>query len=163
MNKIHLNFGKVIICSEIVSVVLLLISAIPLFNYDLLVDLIIPSHYNLMGEVDGWSDRSFFSSIFLIEVLLFVLCSICQLFPSIINIPFNINRKAPEVKAVLIRMASFSKMWLVSIFTVSIIFTYMNALGKTSVSPFPFCMILLGIMALSLIYYVIKLYKMRVH
>lgn len=154
-------YNRKILIYEVTSVILLLTSIIPLLDYNSLAGLRIPSHYNISGEVDGWSDRSVFLKIFVVELITFIVLCLAQRFPQLINLPFNVNRNNPEIRALLIEMTSAIKMWIMSVFTESIVFTYTNSIGGTQISPGALCLVLIGLMMAHLIYYCVRLYRIR--
>ena len=57
----------------------------------------IPSHFNFVGEIDAYSSKGSFLFVTAISVVLYLLVSISQLFPSIWNVPKKKNASAEDI------------------------------------------------------------------
>jgi len=64
----------------------------PLFN-SIDSDAILPVHFNLVGEVDGWGDSSVLWIIPPIALLLYIGLSILQKFPKVYNYPCEVTEE----------------------------------------------------------------------
>lgn len=78
------------------GVITLLIFVVVIWVYPSLPEKI-PTHYNFLGEIDGWGERSVVWWILAIEVSSFVLVSLLSFFPQVHNYPVKVtdeNREA---------------------------------------------------------------------
>lgn len=82
---------------EISSFLCLIWAFYPLFFYERLdAEILIPTHYNLLGEVDGWGDRSFLWSLPPIAFVVYIILSILQRYPEIYNYPVKVTKENTE-------------------------------------------------------------------
>ncbi len=107
---------------EISSFLCLIWAFYPLFFYKRLdAETLIPSHYNLLGEVDGWGDRSFLWALPSIAFVVYIILSILQRYPEMYNYPIKVTKKnAKSLHRLGVQLIRYIK--FITIF----IFAYLN-------------------------------------
>jgi hypothetical protein len=79
---------------EIVAIAALLGSFYPLLFYNTIdSDVLIPVHYNFLGEADSWGGRSALWHMPLLGLTLYIGLSILQKYPEIYNYPCKVTKK----------------------------------------------------------------------
>jgi hypothetical protein len=140
---------------EVVAIALLLGSFYPLLFYNSIdSNTLVPIHGNFFGEVDRWGDRSNLWIIPLIGLGLYILMSISQKYPTIINYPCKITEKnANYIYRMGVQLVRHIKVFITLTFTyISNIF-YRMAIGKDAkLNMFIVYMLFAGIFLLVIIY-----------
>ncbi len=77
------------------GVIILVVLALAIWTYPSLPEKI-PTHYNFLGEIDGWGEKSVVWWILAIEVSSFVLVSLLSFFPQIHNYPVKVTDENRE-------------------------------------------------------------------
>lgn len=155
MWKLRYNLFQKIL--EIITVVILVASIVYVAIRYSQIPVKIPTHFDLVGNPDGWGKKS---SIFLIvgaNVFLYIFMSICTFFPKMWNLPVKITEENQN------RIYSYAlDMLLVMKFIIVVSFTYMTV---CSMEGMPlgiwFTIIMLGAVFGSLIFYIIKMVRNR--
>jgi hypothetical protein len=69
----------------------------------------VPSHFGFSGQADAWSSKETMWLVPIVLAALYLLLSLTQRFPRMINIPFDIDRTDPEVRGLLALMMLWLK------------------------------------------------------
>jgi uncharacterized membrane protein len=64
----------------------------------------VPAHYGISGKPNGWHGKSFLLILPGIAAVVWIVITVSQRHPRLINIPFRIDRDSPEVQSVLRNM-----------------------------------------------------------
>ena len=151
---------------EIVAIAALLVGFYPLLYYNSIdSNAVLPTHYNIIGEIDGWGDRSILWTMALIGLTFYIGLSVLQKFPKIYNYPCKVTEQnSHHLYRLGVQLIRQMKVLLV------LIFSYANnsidrvAIGKT-IGPDGFIVsMFLLLMLLLLTIYIVKMmqYKSKV-
>ena len=116
-------------CLELLAAIFLLLSFYPLMRYGTLADIQVPQHYT-RGCVDIWSSREMFIYQALLFIAIYVLLTVCQFHPNMINIPFGGKRSVEAWASLGKSIARLLKVWCMAFFAFLSISSYRIALGK---------------------------------
>ncbi len=94
---------------------------------------LIPSHYNLRGEVDSWGDKSFLWYIVLANILINIFLYLLSKYPRIYNYPFPINESNQERVYTAASLFIRTLQLLITLIVSSIIFVTALAVEKIPV------------------------------
>lgn len=148
---------------EVLSFLGLIATCIPLFFYDSLGDKeLVPVHFNLYGEADGWGNRSdlwILPSLALFFYLGFFLFERCY---TKFNYPLKITeRNANLIYRLGVRLMRHSKLIAIFLFADCNISSFVIATGKsTRMTPF-ITMTLLLALFVTIFFYVIRMIRLR--
>ncbi len=78
----------------------------------------IPSHFNAAGQPDAWGGKNNLLLVPGVAAGLWVLLTILGRLPGIVNLPFKVDRSAPEVRAILMEMTAAMKATAMLVFAV---------------------------------------------
>lgn len=81
--KSNKSIGNIIL--EVVSVLALVGTWVPMFYYGALKGVQVPRHYNLAGVIDGWGGREFILVLAIITTVLYAIFTLCEKRPQCIN------------------------------------------------------------------------------
>ena len=142
---------------EILSLLCLIVTLYPLLFYsDISREVLIPIHYNMYGEADGWGGRHFLLVTPLISVGLYFLLSILERSSSKINFPFKVNSKNVDIFYRLrVRMLRHLKLFSMLIFAYMNISSYFIATGKGygELNKYIMIVLLAGVLVTVILYY----------
>lgn len=117
----------------------------------------IPAHYNALGVIDRWGDKSELLILPIISWVLYIMITVIQQFPSIWNTGVKVTEKnREEVYSIIRNMIDILKLVIVCSFT----YITINSIYGIELS-FWFLPIELVIIFLPIIYFSIKLFKVR--
>ncbi|MDR1338628.1 MAG: hypothetical protein LBK58_00980 [Prevotellaceae bacterium] len=107
---------------EILSFLLMLCSLVPLLSYgEISGEDSVPIHYSINGQIDSWGDPSYIITLSLISLAFYVLLSVLQRYPKILNYPVKITPiNAEPVHRLGIALVRHLKLFL------ALIFGYLN-------------------------------------
>lgn len=119
---------------EIISLASLLWSCYPLLFYNKLSnDVMIPIHYNLKGEIDGWGGRDFLWILPLIAIVLYIGLTLIEKNHKNANYPFKVTKEnADFIYRLRIRLYRHLKLFSVLIFSYLNNSSYAIAIGNES-------------------------------
>ena len=144
---------------EIVSVLALLWSFYPLLFYGRLSDeTLIPIHYNLAGEIDGWGGRYFLWIIPLIALVFYIGLSVFEKYYKRSNYPYKVTEEnANHLYRQRVRLSRHLKVFSLLIFAYLNNSSYAIAVGKgAGLSKFIMIFLMAGLF-LSLIFFYLKM------
>ncbi|MFM7638826.1 MAG: DUF1648 domain-containing protein [Bacteroidota bacterium] len=128
-------------------------------NYTNLPDTI-PTHYNGAGQADGFGGKGNILTLPLIATVLFIGLTILNKFPHVFNYPTNITTdNALQQYTNATRMIRYLKFIIVVIFGLIALQTIRNASGQRSGLGVWFLPLTLGLIFISMTYFVIKSFK----
>ena len=144
---------------EIISLLALLWSFFPLLFYDRLGnDVLIPIHYNLAGEIDGWGGRHFLWIIPLIALVFYIGLSLFEKFYKRANYPLKVTeRNANYLYRQRVRLSRHLKVFSLLIFAYLNNSSYAIAVNKGSGLNKFVMIFLMGGLFLSLIIFYVKM------
>lgn len=90
------KYDKINRCLDIIGIVLVIILVIITFIYWGKAPDIVPTHYNLKGEIDAYGSKNTLFILLPIAVIMYVAIAILAKFPNIYNYPVEINQKNKE-------------------------------------------------------------------
>ena len=120
----------------------------------------IPTHYNGVGQADGFGGKATILTLPLIATVLFIGLTILNKFPHIFNYPTNLTQdNALRQYTNATRMIRYLKLIIVVIFGLIAFKTIQNANGEADGLGVWFLPMTLGLIFIPLTYFVIKSYK----
>ena len=148
---------------EVIAISALVWAFYPLlFYYNIDSDALLPTHFNLAGEADGWGGRSILWIIPPIALLFYIRLSVLQKFPKIYNYPCKITEQNADylykMGEQLIRHIKVSVVLMFAFVSNDI---YAVITGKLSSPNLLVIGILVAIMLLSIIIYIIKMKRYK--
>jgi uncharacterized membrane protein len=156
--KIHLTlFDKAL---ELVGLILFIgIWILTFMNYDELPD-IIPIHYNGLGEVDRYGEKSTILALPIVASVIFIGLTILNRFPHIFNYPIEITEQnALRNYRLATRLLRILKVIICLVFGMIILSTLNNIKGEQDGLVSWFLPIVLILFFIPTIYYLIKIVK----
>lgn len=147
---------------EVLALAALILVIRPLFYLQDLGDTLIPIHYNISGQADGWGASYHLWVLAAITLFLYILLSIVgRYYPHKINYPFEIaSEDAPRAYKYGVRTMMFLKFFLTSIFAYIANASVAIAMGDaTSLNHLVMVFLVCGMLA-TLIVFVIKLWRL---
>ncbi len=153
---IKLKHTKFQIFLEIISIIILIAMFAVLFLSWSNIPEKIPAHYNALGEIDRWGNKSELILLPVISVMLYLLLTVVCFFPSIWNVPTAITDKNRDfVYSNLLTMILLLKAFIL------VIFSYLNFNSmQTKALPIFFLPLLLFIIFGIIIFFVIRAVRM---
>jgi hypothetical protein len=141
---------------EIISLSGLVWCCYPLLFYNRLNGVLIPIHYNLAGEIDGWGGRCFLWIIPLIALVFYVGLSIFERYYKRADYPFKMTEKnANHLYRQRLQLSRHLKVFSVLIFAYLNNSSYAIAIGKgTELNKFGVILLMLGLFLLLIIFYI---------
>jgi len=122
----------------------------------------IPTHYNGLGQVDSYGNKTTIFMLPVIGTILFVGMSILNKYPHIFNYPTNITAdNARQQYTNATRMIRYLKFAIALIFSLKVFKTLQTATGKSGGLGTWFLPLELGLIFIPAIFYLIKSFKMR--
>lgn len=117
---------------EIVALAALLVNLFPLFVYSDLPERI-PSHFDLAGKIDGWSERSTILTLVGWSSMLYIGLSLIQRYAHKLKYDARIKpEKLPEAYRMNVRLFRCTKAFALVVFAVITIQTYAKAVWNTN-------------------------------
>lgn len=147
---------------EILSFFALIWACVPLLSYESLpADVQIPIHYNLLGLVDGWGDRSDLLSLLLITVLGYIVLSALEWCYKIYNFPIKVTESnANELHRLGVCLVRHTKLILMLMLAYTSNLSLAIAMGKgilyECIMP-----VLITVLFMTLIIFVVKMLRIR--
>ena len=118
---------------------------------------IIPIHYDVAGEADGFGSRNYIFTLPAISTILFIGLSILNNRPHLLNYPTEITTKnAPRLYQLASKMLRLLKLVLVIIFSIILIETIEYTKGHNKGLGIWFLPIMIVLISSPIIYYLIK-------
>lgn len=153
--KMKLKHTKFQIFLEIISILLLIgMFAVLILNWSNIPDKI-PGHYNALGEVDRWGNKSELLLLPMIGTILYLFLTVVCFFPSIWNVPTEITDKNRGfVYSNLLTMMILLKAFILVTFS----FLNLNSM-QTKALPVFFLPIFLFIIFGIIIFFVVRTIK----
>lgn len=142
---------------EILSLISLVVAFIPVLYYEQLGEgNILPIHYNVSGEIDGWGDRSYILIFLLVATVFYIALSICERFYTKFNIPFKVtSNNATPVYKCCIRLVRHIKLVCIATFAYINITSLAIAMGKgNNLNKYVMMLLVLAMLALVVAYYI---------
>lgn len=129
------NVGKIL---DLISIVIILISVIMTIKYWMNAPDIIPTHYSLLGEANGYGSKNTLFLLLGIEVVIYIGMSILSKYPQIYNYVVVINdsnrEKQYNMSTTFVRVM---KLELLIIFSyIQLIGVIPKTSGKSMMSPY---------------------------
>ena len=121
----------------------------------------VPAHYGISGKPNGWHGKSFLLILPCIAAVVWVLITVAQRSPRLINIPFTIDRDSPEVQSVLRSMMIAEKTAVAVTFAWLMRGMVRTALGRAEGLGQWFLPVTLVLIFTPLIVYSVKLLRLR--
>jgi len=151
---------------EVVAIAALLVGFYPLLYYSSIdSNAVLPTHYNIIGEIDGWGNRSALWTMALIGLTFYIGLSVLQKYPQIYNYPCKVTEQnAHYLYRLGVQLIRQMKVLLVLIFSYANNSIYRVAIGKT-IGPDGFVVSVFLLLMLSLLtIYIVKMmqYKSKV-
>ena len=129
---------------------------ITISNYNALPE-IIPKHYNIAGEVDGFGEKSNILILPIISTIFFIVLSILNKFPHIFNHPTYITQQNAQKQYInATRLIRYLKLIIVVIFGFIAFKTIYTANGKSVGLGSWFLPLLLVLIFIPLVYSIVK-------
>lgn len=98
--------------------ILLIISTTKVLTNWIKLPLIIPSHFNFAGEVNGFGNKNFILILPSVMIFLFITFTILEKFPNRFNYPIKINYANAEIQYKLaVKLLKITKVEVLIIFT----------------------------------------------
>jgi uncharacterized membrane protein len=121
---------------------------------------IIPIHYNIAGEADGFGEKENILTLPVIATIFFVGLTILNRFPQIFNYPTDITTEnALRQYTLATKMIRYLKLGLAVILGFITFETIQYANGQTEGLGMWFTPFMLGVIFIPLIYFIVKLIK----
>ena len=140
---------------------LIVIWGLTIKNYSNLPDTI-PTHYNGVGQADGFGGKATILTLPLIATVLFIGLTFLNKFPHIFNYPTNITQdNALRQYTNATRLIRYLKLIIVFIFGLIAFKTIQNANGEADGLGVWFLPLAMGMIFIPLIYFVIKSFKTK--
>lgn len=142
---------------ECVSLFCLFSAFYPLFFYGHLEEGgLIPIHYNIAGEIDGWGNRSFLWILPLIAFVFYAGLSLVERYYKRFNFPFKVtNQNATPVYRLSVCMVRHLKLFFMIIFTYINNSSYAIVIGKGSgLNKYVMILLMAVIFITTIIYYI---------
>jgi len=148
---------------EVAAIAALLWAFCPLFFYNSVDNnTLVPVHYNLSGEVDGWSDRTSLWVLPSIALLFYVGLSMLQRCPYMYNYPCEVTKEnADHLYRMGVQLVRHVKVLFILIFAHINNASYAIAIGKSVGLNLAINISLLAAIFLTLIIYVIKMLRYK--
>ena len=135
--------------------------ALTIINYSKLPS-VIPIHYNLTGQADGFGGKGTIITLPIIATILFVGMTVLNRFPHIFNYPTTITKdNALRQYTNATRMIRVLKLIIVIIFGLIAYQTIQNATGQANGLGEWFLPLILALIHIPLIYFVVKSYRRK--
>jgi uncharacterized membrane protein len=142
-------------------IALLIIWVLTITSYSNLPDTI-PTHYNGAGQVDGFGGKGNILTLPLLATVLFIGLTILNKFPHIFNYPTNITEEnAFRQYTNATRMIRYLKCIIVVVFGLIAFKTIRSASGQSDGLGVWFLPLAIGLIFISLAYFVIKSFKTK--
>jgi len=119
---------------------------------------IIPTHINILGEIDGYGNKDSFNSVPLLGVIIYIGLSVMQKYPHAFNYPIEVNEdNCHQLYSLGIKCCRSSKIIAMLIFAYITYHFTCSAFGiKATMVPVIF--LTLGLL-ITLIYYIVQMSK----
>ena len=121
----------------------------------------VPAHFGISGKPNGWHGKSFLLILPGIAAVVWIVITVAQRYPRLINIPFTINRDSPEVQSVLRSMMIAEKTTMALLFAWLMQGMVRTALGRAEGLGQGFLPLALVLIFAPLIVYSVKLLRLR--
>jgi uncharacterized membrane protein len=121
----------------------------------------VPLHFGASGQADGWGSKSGIWLLPAISAFLYLVLTVASRYQRLINLPFRVDRDAPEVRRLLLHMMIVLKTEMTLIFAYITWGMVETALGRSEGLGIWFLPVLLIATTLPLIYYLAKLRRYR--
>lgn len=148
---------------EVFAFVALIWTFIPLLSYESLpVDIRIPTHYNMFGQVDGWGSRFDLWILLSITVLFYILFSVLERYPKWLNLSIKVTPENTNViHRLAVRLLRHLKLILTVMFACMINLSLAIAIGKGVGIYNSFMPALPSVLLVTLIVYMVKIRRAR--
>ncbi len=120
-----------------------------------------PVHFGVSGKPDGWGNKNILWILALTNVGTYVVLTMASRFQGLINLPFRIDRDAPEVQRLLRSMAIVLKAVLMLTFLYIMQAMVNTALGRADGLGIQFLPIFLAATFVPLILFSLKLRSLQ--
>ena len=70
---------------------------------------VVPTHFGISGAPNGWGSKQTIWLLPGIGLLIYLLLSVAAHYPRFVNLPFAVDRNAPEVQRIIFRLLASSK------------------------------------------------------
>jgi uncharacterized membrane protein len=160
--KIKLELTTIDKAFEIVGwFIIAIVWGLIITNYANLPDTI-PTHYNGLGQVDGFGGKATILTLPLIATILFIGLTVLNKFPHVFNYPTKITQgNAFRQYTNATRLMRYLKLIVVFIFGIIAFKTIQNANGEADGLGVWFLPLTLGLIFIPLIYFIVKSLKTK--
>jgi uncharacterized membrane protein len=121
----------------------------------------VPTHFSFSGKPNGWRGKGLLLILPSVAAVIWVVMTVAQRYPRLINIPFTIDRDSPEVQSVLRSMMIAEKTTMALAFAWLMQGMVRTALGRAEGIGQGFVPLTLVIIFAPLIVYSVKLLRLR--
>ncbi len=121
----------------------------------------VPAHFGMSGKPNGWHRKRFLLILPCIAAVTWIVITVAQRYPRLINIPFMINRDSPEVQHILRSMMIAEKTTMALLFAWLMQGMVRTALGRAEGLGQGFLPLALVLIFAPLIVYSVRLLRLR--
>lgn len=139
--------------------ILIFLWTMTLLKYSNLLETI-PMHYNFTGQPDNFGNKTTIFILPILSTLLFVGMTILNKYPHVFNYPKKItNQNAERQYTIATRLIRYLKIIIVFSFSIIVLMTSHTANDKISGFGIWFLALFIGLIYISMIYAIVKLFK----
>lgn len=121
----------------------------------------VPAHFGMSGKPNGWHGKRFLLILPSIAAVTWIVITVAQRYPRLINIPFTIDRDSPEVQRILRSMMIAEKTTMALLFAWLMRGMVRTALGRVEGLGQGLLPLALVLIFAPLIVYSVKLLRLR--
>ena len=116
---------------EIISLVALVASwAFVAESWSTLPD-VVPTHFGITGAPNGWGSRQAMWLVPGMGLLLYIVLTVAARYPRFVNLPFRVDRDAPEVRRIIVRILASAKAVTMLLFVYIVHGQIQSAMNRT--------------------------------
>jgi uncharacterized membrane protein len=70
---------------------------------------VVPTHFGISGTPNSWGDKRSIWLVPAVGLFIYLLLTVSARYPRLVNLPFRVDRNAPEVQRIIFRLLASSK------------------------------------------------------